>query len=687
MTSVVRPPSPWDVSAAPTRSRRDLVAAKRGAASRLRACRQMSVAVGVVVDALSAAGSGLQRELQWLPKKLAPGDDGDGDLGGDVGGGPPSQRAARDLLGACDDISLTVISLAASLSGDVQKPLEDFQRAVQADCDRRVAQLSLLKREHKSCQGSLADSFDVKERMAAQLQEALAAANDDGSAKTSAFSWVRSLGSGQNVAEARLQQALALQNAAVEDYARHSDKVSELGELIVENAESFEESLGCVDYAMRETLHNTLTGCAKAWEATAASFSTRAQQLRAHAQLVCPSEPLQVRYRPAWLHEHAYVASRVQDAVDNSEVTVRETAQTSDGDSVHSNTDANCAAPNSQVTISLAELEATKEAWKREQEAREIKLLEQEGLLHELQEELQMQKFLIVGQRRSLAIDQARCLAAVEMAAPMPGGKRKTASFLLESPAKGFHDDREDADDVWDMDWADLPVTRLHSDETLGETASPSSQSPSKSTANVDESVLSSSTPRSGGFVTDSIAARTEGDGCGNGTKAAPETCGSDSATACTVPSTANISPLEQLALGRERSASVGSTDLRPCVDAGDIETLRRKLEEKRELAERHNGENHTTGLSTQRIPNVRTPGKAGAMSEPLRRKLEEKRELAERHNGEDHTTVPSRQRPPQARMGGEMADKLEARRRLIEAAEANDGNGGFGAPTPSSAQ
>lgn len=161
---------------------------------------------------------------------------------------------------------------------------------------------------------------------------------------------------------------------------------------------------------------------------------------------------------------------------------------------LHSSAESASASPARTVAPELlaawARLEDSQAAWKEQQEAREIKLLEREESLRKLQEELEEQQRLLGHQRRSLAMDHARALAELEQHAETPEpARRGSALFAMDggspnlSPkrlrvgecggeaAEDEEDDSmdeaseggevalEEEDGVWDMDWAALLPT------------------------------------------------------------------------------------------------------------------------------------------------------------------------------------------------------------------------------------
>eukprot|EP00419_Tripos_fusus_P043116 CAMPEP_0172793190 /NCGR_PEP_ID=MMETSP1074-20121228/209354_1 /TAXON_ID=2916 /ORGANISM="Ceratium fusus, Strain PA161109" /LENGTH=534 /DNA_ID=CAMNT_0013630265 /DNA_START=26 /DNA_END=1627 /DNA_ORIENTATION=+ len=135
-----------------------------------------------------------------------------------------------------------------------------------------------------------------------------------------------------------------------------------------------------------------------------------------------------------------------------------------------------------------ARLEARQAAWKEEQEAREIELLEREMTIRKHQEALDMQQHVLGKSRQSFALDQARSLAELEKQKTVDiAGGRECQPMAIGSPpvspqqsprscgsagverhqvsddGSGEEDlgdvpivDPEDGDNVWDTDWITL---------------------------------------------------------------------------------------------------------------------------------------------------------------------------------------------------------------------------------------
>lgn len=276
-------------------------------------------------------------------------------------------------------------------------------------------------------------------------------------------------------------------------------------------------------------------------------------------------------------------------------------------------------APPAQVAAldgSWRELEQSQMAWKEVQEAKEIELLEKEESLRRQQEELEAQQRIITERRRSIAIDQARSLAAMEQssiaASPEPSrgpdGRRLTAEFVMDDisvlqttagasedvPSEVGYDEEDEgeaeADDVWDMDWSAL--------------APPSPSAP----ATVDAG--------SAACFDDHLEMLPHSD-----------------------PASASTAGLGQKPASAARSAAAPpEASNMDSMDPAEREELQRKLEEKRRLAEQHNGEDLTnkvrSNLTKESMPGAH-PALAAKLEEK-RRRLEQAEEERQASGSED---------------------------------------------------
>eukprot|EP00440_Ansanella_granifera_P043744 gb/GFBE01047404.1/.p1 GENE.gb/GFBE01047404.1/~~gb/GFBE01047404.1/.p1 ORF type:complete len:470 (+),score=118.87 gb/GFBE01047404.1/:1-1410(+) len=129
---------------------------------------------------------------------------------------------------------------------------------------------------------------------------------------------------------------------------------------------------------------------------------------------------------------------------------------------------AQAAAQSKALAVAWAKLEARQLAWKEEQEAREIGLLEREEELRKLQEALEEEQVVLGERRQSIALEakQPSLPAPLFDMAESPGSIETThppavASFVAdETSIRQVSNDEEEeeaeADEMWDMDWSAL---------------------------------------------------------------------------------------------------------------------------------------------------------------------------------------------------------------------------------------
>eukprot|EP00929_Paragymnodinium_shiwhaense_P042034 TRINITY_DN21827_c0_g1_i2.p1 TRINITY_DN21827_c0_g1~~TRINITY_DN21827_c0_g1_i2.p1 ORF type:complete len:566 (-),score=158.65 TRINITY_DN21827_c0_g1_i2:236-1933(-) len=273
-----------------------LSAAEAQTARRLRKCKEVAAAVSAVVDTLGAAASSLQKALPIEePQLRTPRCTKTAD---------PVDDVADQLFAACRSMGLALISIAASLTSKVQKPLSDLQRAVGADYKRQSADLADLTRLHALSEEAAAESLEVKERVLGELQASLKQSPGDGDdASKAPFGWIRRLNPQTILAEARLQKNMALQSGVVEEYTKRAEEASELGDQVIAGAEAFVEVLSAVDYAVMAAFCSALGDCAGAWQAAASSLQDSARHLRQEANASWPREVPLLKHRqaPHWL--------------------------------------------------------------------------------------------------------------------------------------------------------------------------------------------------------------------------------------------------------------------------------------------------------------------------------------------------------------------------------------------------
>jgi len=127
-------------------------------------CRALAEAVANTISALSDAGHGLQRGTTSL---ISDGTLLEARLSAED---PPLARAGRGLLAVCSGLGVTLIGLAAALSGEVLAPLKDMHRRVEAERAQRKEELANLREHEMLCSNALTESLQKKDRVLAELQ-------------------------------------------------------------------------------------------------------------------------------------------------------------------------------------------------------------------------------------------------------------------------------------------------------------------------------------------------------------------------------------------------------------------------------------------------------------------------------------------------------------------------------------
>lgn len=113
------------------------------------------------------------------------------------------------------------------------------------------------------------------------------------------------------------------------------------------------------------------------------------------------------------------------------------------------------------LAAAWARLEATQSAWKEEQEAREIRLLEKEEELRKMQEALEEEEVHLMDRRRSFGSEVPPEPQAFHMEEPrhaaLSSGPAIVSHIADESsvmPLPSDHQEEDaEADEMWDMDW------------------------------------------------------------------------------------------------------------------------------------------------------------------------------------------------------------------------------------------
>jgi len=281
-----------DGSAPATSSRCiDLVTVERETDCKLLTFRKFACSVGAVVDALSHAGSSLQHTLCSNHTDAA----GFELLMSDSN--PAIQRTARGLVTACSSISGALVGLAASLTSQVQEPLEELQRAIDADRQARQEILGNLLQQHHRDTEVLESSLRRKDKLTV-MRERLEGAKVNSAKKH--HSWLR-----KHEPEGKVQKTEMLHRAAAEEFELVKDQLEAVSRSAQIGSEELCETLGYVDYAFETALRQSLENCACAWENVAHAITASSEMLRSDAKQVNPSLPRSVAPIPRWALQHS----------------------------------------------------------------------------------------------------------------------------------------------------------------------------------------------------------------------------------------------------------------------------------------------------------------------------------------------------------------------------------------------
>jgi len=608
---------------------------ENAARTQLGGCRGLAHDVENAVAMLSEAGSALQKV--FMAHKT-----------------PTVQDSLADdfasaVLSACGGIGAALVSLAATLSVDIIAPLQELREGVEIDCEKLKRHIAKQQEYVNLCSKALAESIQRKEKVAVDLTNAVeehkrlqVSFQRNGSVWRNPMMQSSSPEQELAASQARFLNVLKLEAAIVEEIAMRTDEVALAKARVAEANVELQSTQRCISYA-RTTLFEALLGrSASAWDDISKTIQGVACQLRGDAsalERVKPPCPKVRGARPVWLCNaeaslEAIKLSRADGAALSDSVTIA-----SDTNSISPIKLDEHSAPRTPWTIDCenqeerrklseewARLYSTQQSWKESQEARDIELLEREETLRQLQDDLDVRARSLHVKRRSLAVEQAISLAALERSSctsperrsfvindGTPQSRRRSVEAgLVDAFDESNHaddiggdEDEEDAieaeedaaqpDAVWEMDWSRL------AERSRSRSSSPSSFSAREH----NETTFAGSTD--------------------------------DNA---------------QVAPASERGPDISK--------AGQI------LETK-ELATR------PLARQQQQLLGTKDEDADPFKDEMLRSKLEEKRRLAELHNGEDFTVAP-RGLAPKDRMAGihpAMAAKLEMQRRKIEEAEA----------------
>lgn len=260
------PPSPEHAAGAsleqPQGPAADLETAEQAAASCLDVCSRLTAAAGAVVESLSSAGSGLQHVLN--PRE--------------AGAGIASlaehedrlvRRSARFLLIALRSVSVALIDLAASLSSEVEKPLEVIVRSVAARRAARTEEVEQLRQRRQVSTDAITASLQRSQALAQQAQTPVGA--------EAILGW---FSGAAKIDEPELRRLQQVEQRAIEE---HRDQIMALMHTEQVVTAALSEHLGQVDSAMKTALSGFLAQFPNAWVKSTGTLHRDIQTLCASA--------------------------------------------------------------------------------------------------------------------------------------------------------------------------------------------------------------------------------------------------------------------------------------------------------------------------------------------------------------------------------------------------------------------
>eukprot|EP00927_Polykrikos_kofoidii_P030860 TRINITY_DN26551_c0_g1_i1.p1 TRINITY_DN26551_c0_g1~~TRINITY_DN26551_c0_g1_i1.p1 ORF type:complete len:689 (-),score=125.82 TRINITY_DN26551_c0_g1_i1:410-2407(-) len=257
--------------------------------AQLGTCHALEQVISAAVGSLSKAGVGLQRGLMdtavevSLETRLR---NEDADMA----------RAGHSLYDACSGLGVALVSLAASLSGDVLTPIQDMHRSVDADRAERRNTLKKLREQEMLCSSALTESLNRRDNARAGLQGAMRKRDKKNlqvecavDKRKSLGGWLRGGRRGVNEAdtlpsELNIQRAANVQALSIEELAVRTDEAAIARRKAEEGAKAFSETLRHVDVARKSLLRSSLSRCAGAWDETADVLRQTAQHFRDNVQ-------------------------------------------------------------------------------------------------------------------------------------------------------------------------------------------------------------------------------------------------------------------------------------------------------------------------------------------------------------------------------------------------------------------
>lgn len=244
-------------------------------ATQVLTCSALAEMVSMTVTTLTEAGSGLQRGTTGSAL--------DGQLSLED---PAMASAGRLLLGACAGLGVTMISFAATLSGQVLVPLQELHQRILAEHARKREDVVRLRQHELVCSNALTDALQRRDRARSGLQGAMREQDRKGKehSEKKKGGWFAKRRSDEVREDSKLKRAACEQTAAIEELAERTDEAAVARLRAEESVRALNAAYERVDAERKRLLHVSLSRCAGPWEEAAAALRDTSQRFRREAE-------------------------------------------------------------------------------------------------------------------------------------------------------------------------------------------------------------------------------------------------------------------------------------------------------------------------------------------------------------------------------------------------------------------
>lgn len=379
----------------------------RDVCSELATCHALVEAVDIAIAALSEAGSNLQRKISEVKSADLP------------------DEVAPCVLKAFSTVGVELVGLAAALTGEVVRPIQDLVQAIEVDHEQGRLRLDELRHQEVLCSNAFQEQKRRKEQALQGLATALLTCQkleEDQPIQRSSwfFPFDRSSYSATG-AEAKLQDIANEQNKVLKAFADATEDAEEAKLNAREAERSFRERLTLFKMERRSLLKSCLRRCSGAWGKMGESFRNRAADMSS-------------------------TATALEDAqgCDSTMVSICPEATREPSASSTAQPEAGLEESTEKV-VSTVQDHSDRSLWQFQIEARELHLLEKETSLLRLEEKLEAERKALEERRRCLALDHARHISMFDH-------YQRSAASQASAPLQACLSGPLDVEDVFNND-------------------------------------------------------------------------------------------------------------------------------------------------------------------------------------------------------------------------------------------